>query len=599
FDNLTELSAFWWGALTYGLAFAGAGLGIAAGLAFLYLLANRFPRPTTTFALCLGGALAGGALVIGRWRFQRDILGKHAPTLSQNTVILLAALAVGAMVAVAMAVILWRARGGRVKGTAAGGVAFVALVLAGACASMAARPVPAGPGPAGAGSPATGPNLILIVADALRADYLSLYNADAAAKTPNLEALRADGVLFESHFSQASWTKPAFATIFSGLYPGSHTATSQVAALPGEVETFPEVLEAGGYFTKAFANNPNITATYNFHQGFTDYVDLKPDLCFGASESGSRLTIYEILRRLPKFLPWKKMAVTDFYQPADVVTARALDWLRSREDEGPFFLFLHYMEPHDPFMDWEHPGVGYARRDMGDPDADKFLEPMRKAYTLELEHMDQYLGVLFAGLRELGIYDDAVVVFTADHGEEFYDHGGWWHGKTLYDEVVHVPMVVKLPRKAGAQGQTGELARHIDVGPTLLYLAGLNQPESMTGKPLVSAAGEAAATGTNYVYAENDFEGNVLEAVRTQKTKLIRANADNPRGLAEVEFYDLEADGGSEGENRAGQGDVREGALSKLLDDMKGHIREQAAEPQLLEGPTGELKEQLDALGYL
>ncbi|MCP4645534.1 MAG: sulfatase-like hydrolase/transferase [bacterium] len=605
--GLEEYAAFWWGPLMYGLAFTGAGLGIAGGLAFLYLLFDRFPKPGATFGLCLGGSLGMGTLVIGGWRVYRDIHGQHIPPVGDIVKIALVAAAVFAVTAGIASVVVGRVRGTRKHAVSAGLAAFLVLMLSGVVASKTVQPAPH-PGAALSDAKATGPNIIFIVADACRADAFSMYSEDAKAKTPSMDMLRGDGILFSEMFSQASWTKPAFGTIFSGRYPRSHTAVSKATGLPDEVVTFPEIMVEGGYYTKAFANNPNIAPTYNFQQGFADYTYLEPNLVFWASPSGAKLSIYEGLRRVPGMVAKKTpgflrgilfggLKVTDFYHPAEAVTRDALEWIENdAPKDRPFMLFVHYMDTHDPFMDWENPGVGYARRDMESP-APEHLEPMLKAYDLEVEYMDRHIGGLLKGLADLGMYDDAVVVFTSDHGEEFYDHEGWWHGTTLYDELIRVPLVVKLPKKAAAGGEFGAFARHIDLAPTLLHFGGLMQDEAMPGSVLMSIDGALATEHPGYVYAENDFEGNVLEATRTHTHKLIRANEDNRRDLEPVEFYDLSADP-TEQKNVAGEGLLEEATLGALLDDVMQFIEEGAAEPQLMQG-TAEDLQRLKALGYV
>jgi len=532
------------------------------------------------------------------------VLAGHNPTLVQLACVLGAGLAIGLAVAIVGAAIVSLVRGSRRTAIWSGVIAYVLLVAVGVVASVAAKPAPDDAAFQPPATPASGPNIILLVMDALRADYLPLFSEEAVAETPRLEAFAGDAVKFQNTFSHASWTKPSFATIFSGLYPEGHTATAKTSSLPGEVKTFPELLTGGGYYTKGLANNPNITAIFNFHQGFVDYVDLKPDLMFWASPSSSKLSLYSVLRkvreRIEAGLPWSSMAVTDFYQPAESVTRTTLDWLDGdeRPEETPFFLFVHYMDTHDPFMDWENPGVGYARARMESPNPDEDLEPMKRAYNLEIEYLDKHLGALFDGLRERGLYDDSLIIFTADHGEEFYDHDGWWHGQTLFDELIHIPLLVKLPGNAMAGQVNLDLARHIDLGPTILQFAGTPKADTMTGQSLFVGVGAFGNGETAYVYAENDFEGNDLQAVRTMDAKVIRANEGNPREHAPVELYDLAADPG-ETTNLAGQNDVREGTLLKVLDDMQAHIQENAAEPMLLEGTPEELEEQLGALGYL
>lgn len=601
--GLSEFRIYPWAVVWYGLLFSGAGLGAAAALAFLYLLRDRFPRPQFTFSLSLGTSIAAGALIIGAFRISRDILEGHRMSLTQLAALVAAAGCVGAVSAAVALLATWRFAGTRKAGAIAG-VGAYALALAGAFILSGTSGRGASIAPFAPKSQTAGPNILFIGLDALRADALRMYASDAEASTPCLEAFARDAVRFDRAFAQASWTKPSFATLFTGLYPESHTATSKTAALPLNVVTLAELLLDAGYYTQGFANNPHITALFHFDQGFVSYVDLKPNLYFAASPSASKLSLYEVLRRVRQKLNEKvlggRLVVTDFYQPAEEVTRVALEWLDQgpRLSEAPFFLFLHYMDAHDPFMDWRQPGVGYARVRMEHPDPKTFLEPMTEAYREEVQHLDRHLGELFEGLRARGIYDDALIILTADHGEEFYDHEGWWHGQTLYDEVVRVPLLIKLPRNAQAGAVDRTFARHIDIAPTVLSLAGVEQPEAMPGTPLVREDGSLAPREVAFVYAENDFDGNDLQAVRTEDAKVIRANADNMRNLAPIEFYDLTEDA-AEQNNRAGKGDARESALLRILEEMQAFIREHAAEPSLKDALPQDIEDQMRSIGYL
>jgi arylsulfatase A-like enzyme len=225
---------------------------------------------------------------------------------------------------------------------------------------------------------------------------------------------------------------------------------------------------------------------------------------------------------------------------------------------------------------------------------------MRKAYIKEIEYLDRYLGLLFEQLKQRGIYDDSLIVLTADHGEEFYDHEGWWHGKTLYEELTHVPLMIKLPQNAmGGQTNTG-IARHVDLAPTLLQYAGVEQGAMMTGQPLFTPANEFANAGVGYSFAENSFEGNILQSVRSDATKLIRANEDNPRGLAPLELYNLAADPDEETNLTDDPAMATEEALlQKTIDDFLAICEEGAIEPAKPSEIGGETLEQLESLGYL
>ncbi len=595
----TEWSAFWWGPLVYGALFLCLGFAIAAGLTFLYLLAGRFLPEKVNFALTLGSILALAFLGIGRFIYRRDILDERALTRMENINVLLIALGLFVAAALLTLLITWPFRLKRGVVVGAGGGVFVALFIVGVVLSMAVPPRTGSEfAPA---QKAAGPNVIIMVADALRADYLPAYTPTVPIQTPALAKLRKDAVLFTACFSQASWTKPSFATIFSGRYPESHTATSKNAGLPEEVTTFAEVFSENGYYAKGFANNPNITAALNFGQGFTDYVDLKPDLYFFAKPSASRLTGYDGLRKVWNLIAKRlggKMNVKRFYQPAEIVTDEALAWLDGpeRPEDAPFILFLHYMDPHDPFMNHDNPGEGYARAQMADPDPDEFLEKMRHAYYTEIEHMDTHIGGFLDGLRDRGLYDDSVIIFTADHGEEFFDHEGWWHGQTLYDEVIQVPLMLKLPGGAMAGHVNANFARHIDLGPTMMALAGLSKPADMPGMALVeNGAFKNGLTG--HVYAENDFEGIVLQAVRSTSEKLILANEGNWRKLDPVEYYDLRTDP-EETANIQAEAPDRVRDLGLLIEGMVAFIQEGAAEPAIMDAISPDLADQLDALGY-
>ena len=610
-SGLTELQMFPWGVLVYGKIFAGIGLGIGAGLVFLYLLFDRFAPGRVTLALSFFGAFVAGGAGIALFRYKRDVLESHAATMEQNLTVLASVAGAALLGAILLYIVATLAR--RIS---ARPVALMAMgvLLYGVCLGVAAgvaavaKPaeVTAAFSPAAA---AKGPNIILVAVDTLRADYLKAYNAGATSDTPAMASLVGDGILFRHSYAQASWTKPSFGTIFSGLYPEQHTATTKTAALPPSVETVAELLSAGGYYTKGFANNPNVSSIFGFNQGFTDYTYLEPSLYFGAASSSSKLVIYEVLRharqigvsKLGRFIPsLGKIHITEFYQPAEVVTREGLAWVDAKQAPGgiPFFLYLHYMDPHDPFIDPDAPQGGYARVRNSNPDPEQFLEPMKKAYVRGINHLDTGLQQLFDGLRQRGLYDNALIVLTSDHGEEFYDHEGWWHGQTLYEELCHIPLILKLPANAQAGQVNEDIARHIDLAPTMLRFAGLEKSAAMPGQPLVSLEGLAENAGIAYSYAENDFEGNELRSVRNKDTKLIEAK-DNTRALEPVELYDLSADP-KEQHTLAGQPEqaALEETLKQTIETYQQVIAGTAAEPAGAVDTT-ELQEQLGGLGYL
>jgi arylsulfatase A-like enzyme len=480
-------------------------------------------------------------------------------------------------------------------------------VIVAAGAALAAANPPKHEAPAFASKGLTGsPNVVLIAVDTLRADFLQAYNMNARPKTPNVLALSQDAVVFQNAIAQSSWTKASFGTILSGLYPEAHTATGKASALPLEITTMAEVLNAGGYYTRGFSNNPNITSLFNYNQGFVEYTDLKPDLLFGAKASCEKLVGYDILRKVYQVAAGKlfkgRINITDFYQPAEVVTDTGLAWIDGleRPKDAPFFLFLHYMDPHDPYRDPDHPGKGYARVQMANPDPDKYKEAFLRSYSYEIEYMDQHVGRLIDGLRQRGLYDDTLIVFTSDHGEEFHEHGGWWHGLSLYDEQIKVPLMLKLPGNAAKGTYISDLARHVDLAPTLAQFARLAPDAKWQGKPLLTAALESNHGDVTFVHSHLDFEGIQLKSLRGFDKKLILANEGNKRGYAPKELYDLAADP-AEQTNLADQEPGAVALFENGIAEMDAYIKEGAAQPQSLstENLSPAERERMRALGYL
>jgi arylsulfatase A-like enzyme len=430
--------------------------------------------------------------------------------------------------------------------------------------------------------------VILIGADTLRADRLSSYGY-VASQTPHMDALAADGVRYAEMTAQASWTKPSFASIFTSLYPSSHTATGKPHRLPQAVTTLAEVLAAYGYHTGGFADNPSISPAFGFDQGFADYVYLEPDYLLAGNEAASQTALYQTLRRLWAMASGSRIYPQYFYQEAGVVNRHALDWLEASK-ETRFFLFLHYMDPHDPYFAHPYDGQGYARASNQNPDP-ALATAFSEMYDGEVRYLDEHLGQLFDWLKAEELYGDALIVLTGDHGEEFQEHGGWWHGQTLYQEQIAVPLVVKYPQGEGAGEVIADLVQSLDIAPTVLDVAGLPVPEAMVGRSLWSD-GEPP----EYAFAEEDHEGNLLHALRTETHKLILANTGNPRGLPTEELFDLVADPGEQQNLFATQQDLA-GSLRAALREIAIRALEQAVKGEV-GALDAALEEKLHDLGY-
>ena len=322
------------------------------------------------------------------------------------------------------------------------------------------------------------PNVLLIVVDTMRADRLGCYGYPENT-SPTLDAMAAEGIVFRHAVAQASWTRPSIATILTGLYPSTHQAISKVSILPEAVVTLAEAFHQEGYYTAGFADNINIAPMFGFGQGFCEYHYLAPAYFYGASESASKLTLYDLVRLVKERFLSKAKRVDHYYRDAERMTSEAIDWLKAERGE-PFFLFLHYMDPHDPYFVHPYNGEGYARVSMPNPPLE--MAPRLSAlYDGEIAFWDRSFADLLAFMRSRGLLDDTIIAVTADHGEEFAEHGGWWHGATLYDEGILIPLVIRLPQSASAGMVIDHQVRLLDVAPTLLDRCGLPVPRDHAG----------------------------------------------------------------------------------------------------------------------
>jgi arylsulfatase A-like enzyme len=528
-----EAQVFWAAPLVYGLLFGSAGAGGGAVLGFLPLARSVLERsvPPLGFVTCL----VPYSFMMTVFFLFRDVYAEHMPPITTLGVVALIYL----VVALVALVVVWTITGTRLRGILRAKVAlplFVGAVALAATVGGRYGPETQALRESRSSPPhlASAPNVLFIIVDTLRADHLSVYG-ESPVQTPVLDGLARGGTVFEAAFSQASWTKPAVASILTSLYPSSHGAILKPSRLPDSVVTVGEAFSGFGYTTGAIVTNINLTPSFNFQQGFDEFHYLAPDYLFGAQDSTSRLLLYEVGRRVAGRLAGG-VRPGQAYQPADVVNEAGLEWL-DRHGQERFFLWLHYMDPHDPYFLHPDDGQAVARATTPHPDP-SMKDDIERRYRAEVRYLDEQLGMLMEELRSRGLDDNLLIVLTADHGEEFLDHGGWWHGLTLYDEQIHIPLVLRWPKgKARAPDRWPSQVRSIDVAPTLLSYVGAPVPPSMAGENVL-----ARPNVERVVFAEEDHEGNVLQAVRTQGFKLIRANPDNPRGLEPLELYDVRSD---------------------------------------------------------
>ena len=355
-------------------------------------------------------------------------------------------------------------------------------------------------------------NVVLIVVDTLRQDHLKAYGYHRET-APTLSRLASEGVLWDG-VSPTSWTKPAVASIFTGLHPVRHQAFDSLDRLPDEARTLAERLSRRGYRTLGIAANGWLTRTAGFAQGFDEYYSMVDDLKRSRFSTGEEVNS-ELLPRLKGLQP-------------------------------PFFLFVHYLDPHapyDPVRDhrgWPLLGRLAARKggvSIQELRMSEFVERPPQLvedaidlYDAEIRQVDDAIGDLLGELRRLGLMDGTLTVVTSDHGEEMQEHGRMGHGQTLYEEVVRVPLVLHGPGNLPAGLRLGS-ASLLDVAPTILELLRETVPPGeLDGVSLAGGmvpADAAASTASPHLaerelllHLDLDIGGHAL-ALRGDRLKLV------------------------------------------------------------------------------
>ena len=360
------------------------------------------------------------------------------------------------------------------------------------------------------------PNLVLFVADAVRADFLSAYGYPLAT-SPRFDAFARAGWLFEDATAQSSWTRPSVASLLTGLGVDAHGVFGVRNSVVPAVTTLPEALRAAGYATAAFVANDVVTPTLGYGQGFETWAALP---------------------RAPS---------------AEVVRA-ALAWTRERQ--GPFFIYVHTLGAHRPYAappkHWMpfRPAVLPRRGDVNVLVLRPRLAPdemalVRSAYAAEIHESDEAFGALLDGIEAQGLRERTAVAFTADHGEGFDEHGDRGHGIRLYQETAHVPLALRVPG-AGAGSRITAPVQHADLFPTFLSLAGLPGPPEVAGRDLAGLAAAVPAAGEpeRMLISRVTYAGADKVAVRWGALKLIANEEPDVTPSDRFELYDLARDRG-------------------------------------------------------
>ncbi len=417
--------------------------------------------------------------------------------------------------------------------------------------------------------------VVLISIDTFRRDHSSLYGYPRRT-TPGLEALGREALVFEDAVSTSSWTLPAHASLLTSTVPSVHGATSSKVGLSPEWPGLPRVLEDAGYFTQAMVTHVYLSKEYGFGEGFDRH----------------------------RYFPETR---------AGELTDQAIRFLEARGDSD-FFLFLHYYDPHwhydppapydrafDPAYQGKATGIWWDFKELGPDSIDpRDLHHIRALYDGEILYTDRQLERLFQEMKRLGIFENALVVVTSDHGEEFLDHGQWEHQKTLYEEQLRIPLIVKLPNgKEGPAGATGRVSGQVslvDVAPTVLDALGVPAPPSFEGRSLLAPRGSDAPETEAWAETEHTIDGSRKIALRrgaSGKKSIFTLT----EGALRIELFDLGRDPGEM--ERLEDSRSREGLERRLAE----YLAESAARRGGKTRPEVDLDpedlERLRSLGYL
>lgn len=374
------------------------------------------------------------------------------------------------------------------------------------------------------------PSVLLITLDTTRADRLGCYGYPGGT-SPNLDQLAERGALFTNAMTQASVTPVSHASILTGQYPYTHGLRVMHGVSENRLGdsnvTLAEVLRDAGYATGAFVSAFPVTERFGLNQGFDTFDDdfIVDDASAIVSDRGVVNT-------------------NNNQRRADATTDRALAWLR--KTRSPFFLWLHYFDPHDAMV---LPPREYMKR-LDDATFASNEDRLRAIYDLEIRYMDEQIGRVLDYLRDSQRLDKMIVVVTSDHGEGLGDHDWWTHG-ILYQEQIHAPLILRGPSVPKGR-RIDSLVRSIDIMPTVLTMAGVDEAKrpQMDGASLTPLFPPDAVAANDTGYADSinmlvyrapvgkDKKDDVLYAIRDGKWKYIH-HSRRPR---ECELYDLEND---------------------------------------------------------
>jgi arylsulfatase len=431
------------------------------------------------------------------------------------------------------------------------------------------------------------PSVVLITVDTLRTDHMSAYGYERET-TPNLEALFGRSAVFTEAITPRPKTTPSLASLLTGRYPHGHGVRTLYQPLAGEIPTLQGILQESGYSTSAFVSNFVLVRELSgLDAGFDIYDD---------------------------FVTERELNRDVFHRNAEATVAAVLGWLDGREDDRPFFLWVHFIDPHGPYQPPEPfdrqfrspPGPELApqvipdyQRQPGITDLQRYVD----LYDGEIRYTDAQIGRLLQGLGGAEFLDDNIVIFSTDHGESLGEHSYFFeHGEYLYDQCSRVALSIAAPGLDAIE--IDSQVSNIDLLPTLLSRLALPVPDGVDGRDLAGAIrGEESPSRTTFIEHASKYK-----AIRTRDWKLILRRDAEGRTLGR-EVYHLESDP-AETRNIASfqPGKVAEleplllewVALDRSLDLSEGVVPQGARDygPRF-RAPNAEELEKLRGLGYV
>ncbi len=411
----------------------------------------------------------------------------------------------------------------------------------------------------GCGKTEDRPNVVLITLDTTRADHLGCYGYPEPT-SPNIDRFASHGTLFTRTFATNPITLPSHTSIMTGTYPLFHGVRDNTTyVVPDEATTLAEILSSKGYDTAAFVAAFVLDSRFNLDQGFDLYDDR-------VERDWSR---DEIEARAANAFGYDE-------RKANLVTYQALKWLELSRNR-PFFLWLHYFDPHQPI-------------NAPEPHHSRFALP----YDSEIAFADEQVGKVFEALENQGLYDDSLIIVVADHGEGLLDHGEPTHSLFIFDSTMHVPMIWKAPG-ARANRRIDALTSIVDIMPTTLELLGFAVPGHVQGKSLAPLiGGHETVTEDREIYMESliprlHCDWGELRGLRTAEEKLI--HGPNPR------LYRVAEDPGEVHDRAAHDPAAVERLSLRLAERMQEWT---SAEAELsVSVADDDTRRQLEALGYV